>query len=109
MVIETLGLTHRFADGRLALDGVSFSISSGESVAIIGPNGAGKTTLFLRLCGVLGGKCGNATVAGLDPADPKERRLMRRERSEKRVGETHHRRAARDEAVGWHPTLRLLI
>ncbi len=76
MVIETNALSHRFADGRLALDEVTFSITSGESIAIIGPNGAGKTTLFLRLCGVLKGKFGQARVAGLDPADPKDRRVL---------------------------------
>ena len=48
----------------------SFSIESGECVALVGPNGAGKTTLFLRLCGVLAGKPGEANVCGLDPADP---------------------------------------
>ncbi len=69
-------LTHRYADGRLALDEVSFTVQDGESVALVGPNGAGKTTLFLRLCGVLGGKVGQAAVAGLDPADPAQRKKL---------------------------------
>lgn len=69
-------LTHRFSDGRLALDSVTFSITTGECVAIVGPNGAGKTTLFLRLCGVLAGQLGHATIAGLDPADPSHRRKL---------------------------------
>jgi cobalt/nickel transport system ATP-binding protein len=69
-------LSHTYADGRKALDDVSFSVEAGECVAVVGPNGAGKTTLFLRLCGVLAGKPGQATVGGLDPADPKQRRKL---------------------------------
>jgi cobalt/nickel transport system ATP-binding protein len=67
--LATHHLSHRYADGRVALNDVSFSIDSGECVALVGPNGAGKTTLFLRLCGVLAGQLGEAVVCGLDPAD----------------------------------------
>ena len=74
--LSTLHLSHVYADGRTALDDVSFSVEAGECVAIVGPNGAGKTTLFLRLCGVLAGKLGQASVNGLDPADPKQRRNL---------------------------------
>lgn len=53
--VQVDGLTKTY--GRLqALDGVGFSIRSGEILGLIGPNGAGKTTLF---------EC----VAGLEPAD----------------------------------------
>jgi cobalt/nickel transport system ATP-binding protein len=69
-------ISHRYADGRVALDDVSFALGAGESVALVGPNGAGKTTLFLRLCGVLAGKTGQALVAGLDPADPAHRKKL---------------------------------
>src|SRR5438132_1158785 len=64
--LATHQLTHRYADGRVALDDVTFAVEHGECVAIVGPNGAGKTTLFLRLCGVLSGKPGEASVCGLD-------------------------------------------
>ncbi|WP_246524766.1 energy-coupling factor ABC transporter ATP-binding protein [Gemmata palustris] len=69
-------LSHRFADGRVALDDVSFAVEPGECVAIVGPNGAGKTTLFLRLCGVLPGKPGQIAVSGLDPAVPEHRKKL---------------------------------
>src|SRR5215207_5894846 len=74
--IRVTDLGHKFADGRVALDGVTFSIEPGECVALVGPNGAGKTTLFLRLCGVLGGKPGQASVGGLDPAVPEHRKKL---------------------------------
>jgi cobalt/nickel transport system ATP-binding protein len=51
-------------------------VAAGECVGLVGPNGAGKTTLFLRLCGVLPGKPGQAWVDGLDPADPAQRRKL---------------------------------
>jgi cobalt/nickel transport system ATP-binding protein len=69
-------LTHVYADGRQALDELSFTVEPGECVALVGPNGAGKTTLFLRLCGVLPGKPGQASINGLDPADPKQRKQL---------------------------------
>jgi cobalt/nickel transport system ATP-binding protein len=74
--LTTHHLSHRYADGRVALDDVSFTIHAGECVALVGPNGAGKTTLFLRLCGVLTGKPGEASVCGLDPADPAHRKKL---------------------------------
>jgi cobalt/nickel transport system ATP-binding protein len=69
-------LSHRYADGRVALDDVSFAVNPGDCVALVGPNGAGKTTLFLRLCGVLAGTPGQADVCGLDPADPAHRKKL---------------------------------
>jgi cobalt/nickel transport system ATP-binding protein len=74
--LTTHHLSHRYACGRVALDDLTFAIEPGECVAIVGPNGAGKTTLFLRLCGVLAGKPGQAGVNGLDPAVPEHRRKL---------------------------------
>ena len=74
--IRLANLTHAYADGRTALAGVTFAAAAGERVALVGPNGAGKTTLFLRVCGVLAGKRGEVTVAGLDPADPAHRKRL---------------------------------
>jgi cobalt/nickel transport system ATP-binding protein len=69
-------LTYAYPDGVRALAGLSFSIPPGESVGLLGPNGAGKTTLFLCLCGVLKTMLGAVRVAGLDPADPAQRKQL---------------------------------
>lgn len=74
--VRVASLGHKYADGRTALADVSFEVEAGECVAIVGPNGAGKTTLFLRLCGVLPGKPGQAFVAGLDPANAAQRKKL---------------------------------
>ena len=75
-LIRATQLSHKYADGRAALTNVNLTIAAGERIGLVGPNGAGKTTLFLRLCGVLSGRLGQANIAGLDPADPLQRRKL---------------------------------
>ncbi len=51
--IEVSELGFAYPDGPAVLDGVSFRITHGESVAVVGANGAGKSTLLMHLNGVL--------------------------------------------------------
>ena len=50
---------------RRVLDGVSFSVGRGETVALMGPNGAGKTTLLRCVLGLLRYE-GRIAVEGFD-------------------------------------------
>ena len=50
-----------------AVDGISFSVEEGESLAFIGPNGAGKSTTIKMLTGILYPDEGEINVLGLEP------------------------------------------
>jgi len=56
----------RFADGTVALEGVSLTVGPGEHVAFIGPSGAGKTTLFRILNLTLSPASGTVRLDGAD-------------------------------------------
>ncbi|MFD0677953.1 MULTISPECIES: ABC transporter ATP-binding protein [unclassified Paenibacillus] len=51
----------------VAVEGISFSIEKGESVAYLGPNGAGKSTTIKMLTGILEPSGGSILVAGMPP------------------------------------------
>lgn len=60
----------------LALDGVSFELSAGETFGLLGPNGAGKSTAINIICGLLRPDSGTATIDGEDPHDPRVRQRL---------------------------------
>src|SRR5207237_556056 len=55
-------------DGRPVLSDVSFSVSSGELVAVVGPSGAGKTTLVSLIPRFYEPSSGTVLIDGIDAA-----------------------------------------
>jgi cobalt/nickel transport system ATP-binding protein len=75
--IEAEDLHYVYPDGTLGLNGVSFHISHGESVALVGANGAGKSTLLMHLNGCLTGTRGVMRI-GDYPVTAKNLKAVRR-------------------------------
>ncbi len=65
MSIQVNNLSKKYGH-QLALDGISFSIPSGEVVGFLGPNGAGKSTTMKIITGYIPATSGSAEVCGLD-------------------------------------------
>jgi ABC-2 type transport system ATP-binding protein len=64
-IIRVENLTRKF--GKLtAVDGITFSVKSGEVFGFLGPNGAGKTTTISMLCTLLRPTAGTARVTCCD-------------------------------------------
>ena len=61
--ISVSSLVKSFELGKNLLDGLTFTVNSGERVGILGHNGCGKTTLFRILAGEIGWDEGEVMVA----------------------------------------------
>jgi iron complex transport system ATP-binding protein len=62
-MIATTDLALR-ADGRILLDGLTWSAEAGQCWCVIGPNGAGKSTLLRTLAGLRAPERGTVTLEG---------------------------------------------
>ena len=66
-VLDIDGLTKRYGD-TVAVDGISFQVTRGETFGILGPNGAGKTTTLEMLEGLRVPDAGRISLLGFDVA-----------------------------------------
>ncbi|WP_292529870.1 heme ABC exporter ATP-binding protein CcmA [Methylocystis sp.] len=64
LCVENLSVSR---GGRMVLDRLSFSLSSGRALVVTGPNGAGKSTLLRALAGLLPRAGGSVGLAGGPP------------------------------------------
>ncbi len=67
-MIQIKNLSKKYGP-KVAVKGISFSVSRGEIVGFLGPNGAGKSTTMNVLTGYLSASGGSASVAGFDVLD----------------------------------------
>ncbi|NVI89365.1 ABC transporter ATP-binding protein [Actinomadura sp. BRA 177] len=63
-MLRITGLTHSYADGHLALDGLDLTVPDGEMVSIVGPSGCGKSTLLRCIAGLIRPTGGTLTLNG---------------------------------------------
>jgi peptide/nickel transport system ATP-binding protein len=89
-LLRATGLARHFAHRRAlfrkpaplrAVDGVSFHIDAGETLALVGESGCGKSTIAMMVAGLLAMTAGTISFAGRDLAalSRAERRALRRE------------------------------
>jgi ABC-2 type transport system ATP-binding protein len=74
--LSITGLTKRYDEGLLALDGFDLEISAGAFFGLLGPNGAGKTTLISAVCNLIRVTAGEVRIFGLEHRDPRARRMV---------------------------------
>jgi ABC-2 type transport system ATP-binding protein len=70
------GLTKRYDNGFLALDGLDLEVPDGAFFGLLGPNGAGKTTLISAVCNLIRVTAGELHVFGHDHATNDARALV---------------------------------
>jgi phospholipid/cholesterol/gamma-HCH transport system ATP-binding protein len=75
-MIDVRDLSKKFGAQQI-LDGVSFSIETGESLVIIGRSGGGKSVLLKHIIGLLQPDSGSVRIDGEDITHMDERNLIR--------------------------------
>jgi len=68
-VVALEGVSKRFANGTLAVQGVELSIAQGDFVSLLGPSGCGKSTVLRMMAGLIPPSAGRITRAGQATGD----------------------------------------
>jgi ABC-2 type transport system ATP-binding protein len=76
LALQLRGLSKRYGDGTLALEGLDLDVPTGSFFGLLGPNGAGKTTLISAVCNLIRPSGGEIRVFGLPGGSLEARRLI---------------------------------
>ena len=63
-MLQITGLTHSYADGHKAIDGLDLTVPDGQLLSIVGPSGCGKSTLLRAIAGLIRPTGGRITLDG---------------------------------------------
>jgi NitT/TauT family transport system ATP-binding protein len=70
--IRLQGVTKRFKNAAVALEGISLDVTRGEFVTFLGPSGCGKSTLLKLVSGLSPASSGTVQVNGMTPENARE-------------------------------------
>ncbi len=78
VAFKNVDFAYGIRDNENVLEGVSFAVSKGETVALVGPSGAGKSTVFALLQRFYDASFGSIEVDGVDVRDVNSPELRQR-------------------------------
>jgi NitT/TauT family transport system ATP-binding protein len=70
--IELEGVTKRYRNAEVAVEGISLTVNRGEFVTFLGPSGCGKSTLLKLVSGLSPVSDGTVRVNGMTPENARE-------------------------------------
>jgi ABC-2 type transport system ATP-binding protein len=74
--LNLTGVTKRYDNGFLALDGFDLEVADGAFFGLLGPNGAGKTTLISAVCNLIRVTGGDIAVFGAPHGSMAARKMI---------------------------------
>ncbi|MEY2517761.1 MAG: type transport system ATP-binding protein [bacterium] len=74
--LQISGLTKRYDDGFVAVDGFDLDVAAGAFFGLLGPNGAGKTTIISAVCNLIRVTAGEIDIFGEPHGSLEARRMI---------------------------------